>query len=125
MNEQAIEKKRAEAKKLYDEVQELERIKFDNEEMPKRRKMVGKYFKFRNSFSNDRPKWWLFVHIIGVDESGDFRADQLQIDCDGRLELKLSHWEMYNHITRDHVEATEKEWDAEVAKARRMLSKLA
>ena len=45
-----IVKKRKEIAKARKELDALEREEFERVELPKRRKMIGKYLKYRNSY---------------------------------------------------------------------------
>ena len=48
----------------------------EKELLPKYRKeWIGKCFKYRNSCSGDKPKWWLYVRILDV-ESVNFHNNE-------------------------------------------------
>jgi hypothetical protein len=121
-----LEKKKDELEKLHEEVEVLEREEFEREEMPKRREWVGRYLKYRNSYGagNDE-KWWLYVHITGVTDRGDFEANRLQIDCEGRLDIQRTKFEMYSHLDGGgYHDSSKEEWDAAVDEAKKMLDEI-
>lgn len=62
-------KSKEELKKQFDEARyELDRI--ERAERRKQHKaLVGKCYKYRNSYGSDRPKWWLYAKVVKV---GDY-----------------------------------------------------
>ena len=80
--------------------------------------LVGKHFKYHNSYSSDRPQWWLYAKVIRV---GEFHpvAFVFQTDCDGRSEVKTKEWFTASH---GYIEIAAKEFNAEWRKVQKRIA---
>ena len=54
--------------KLDIEISNLEYKRIIEVSVPLLKKSIGKCFKYRNSYGGDRPQWYLYTKIVGVDE---------------------------------------------------------
>lgn len=55
-------------------------------------KLIGKCFKYRNSYGGSHERWWwLYVKITGVTTRGEFEGIQFQDDGEGRLTVETKH----------------------------------
>lgn len=74
-----VEKARAELR----EIEEAENMKAS-------KALVGKFFKYRNSYSCPKPDeyWWLYTAVIGVTDEGNPRAWNFQKDIYGKVEVE-------------------------------------
>lgn len=126
MKTNEIVKLKAKKERLQARIAAAELREFELKELPKRRKMIGKYMKFQNSYGPaDRPdKWWLFIRIIDVNKFGAV-YEQIQIDCEGKLDVRMNERSPYEHVTQSYQEATKREWDLEVRRAKRIVNALA
>lgn len=75
----AIEKARSELR----EIEETENMKAS-------KALVGKFFKYRNSYSCPKPNeyWWLYTTVTGVTEEGNPLAWNFQKDIYGKVEVE-------------------------------------
>ncbi len=83
----------------------------DAEKIPERRKMIGRCFKFRNSYGSDPGKWWLYVRIVGLSEGGSmFKVHEFQTDSDGRPSIGESAHVDTTFQNSDYIPITEAEY---------------
>lgn len=61
----AIALKEKDRMRATTELRKLESCLYGLQMDPKMQKMVGRCFKYRNSFGHDCPGWWLYVKVIG------------------------------------------------------------
>jgi hypothetical protein len=55
-------------------------------------KLVGRCFKYRNTYGGgDEKSWWLYAKITGVTLRGDLEGIQFQDDGEGRLTVETKH----------------------------------
>lgn len=101
------------------EYMELERKTREEKDFPKAKKLEGRLFKTRNSYggSEKDDKWWLYIRVVEVRKDGSLLADEMQMDCMGRLEVHLSRKHMWNRI-QGFLECSREEWDEAAIKAR-------
>lgn len=98
----AIEKARAELR----EIEETENMKAS-------KALVGKFFKYRNSYSCPKPDeyWWLYTAVIGVTDEGNPRAWNFQKDIYGKVEVEEDMFRP--SLSAGYTEITEQEfWKA-------------
>ena len=55
------------------------------------RPLLGKCFKYRNSYGGDREKWWLYIKVTKVSARGEMSGLQFQTDCHNKLEIEFAH----------------------------------
>ena len=58
------------------------------------RPLIGKTFKFRNSYGSHTPEWWLWIEVVGVRQTGYFLEIQTisyQATSSDRLEI-IMEW---------------------------------
>jgi hypothetical protein len=84
----------------------------------KAQKLVGKYFKFRNSYScpeGEKDKWWLYTAIIGV-KDGCCVAIDFQTDKNGDVSIaKAYHAPQFFENLEGYVPITKEEYVDEFA----------
>lgn len=98
-----------ELNKIIDEArEELKRID-DAENLEKGFAFVGKFFKYKNSYSCPKTEadyWWLYLAVIAV-EKGSLITRQFEVDCNGKAEvwvetsIGIGFSEGYQEITKD------------------------
>lgn len=95
LSEKALRSQLETARAALNEIDKARRVK-------ENASLVGKCFKFENSFGCDRPPWWLYVKIIA---GGDYWPTALSFEnrSDGTFEVKkreaFSGVEHYTEIT--------------------------
>ena len=102
----------AQAKKLVKEYEEkIEQTKLDDL-FEKNRKLVGKKFKFLNSYGSDHEKWWLWTEIIGVAKDNittiSYQDSNLRVEVQ-RMDHLVSSWQEPG-LGEGYLEATESEF---------------
>ena len=76
MSEKEEVKKKMDAlHKRYSAIEALERKKEND-------KLVGKYFRYRNSYSAPSKKWWVYYKIIKSSDYGYVKAFSFEIDLE-------------------------------------------
>lgn len=86
--------------------EQLDRLR-DAERRAESKKLVGRYFKYRNCYScpeKESDYWWLYVKVTGADASFQFQTDRY-----GRVEIEPDH---YFNYSGQYVEITAKEFNA-------------
>lgn len=58
-------------------------------EVPRRRKAIGKCFKYRNSYGPGQD-WWMYQKVVGVDAEGFYEVLQIQRDCRGHVSCQVA-----------------------------------
>jgi hypothetical protein len=57
--------------------------------------LLGRCFKFRNSFGCSHPgKWWLYVKVVKVESDGGVRVDKFEAASNGRFEANTGVFSM-------------------------------
>lgn len=65
----------------------------DAEQRAAQEKLVGKCYRYRNSYgAGGKSDWWLYVGIHSLDPENGLRAIHFQKDCDGRFEVETNHY---------------------------------
>lgn len=86
-----IEAKELKAQRLRCQIRDM-KDKITNEDLrPFLMRLVGKCFKYRNSYScPEKPSdyWWLYRHVIGVTTDSNLMVHQFQTDTYGELTVK-------------------------------------
>ncbi len=72
--------------KARSELREIE----DVESAKKNKAFVGKFFKYRNSYSCPEPNeyWWLYLAVTGMSEDGNLETWNFQKDHLGQIEIE-------------------------------------
>lgn len=76
--------------KLTQEIYDIE----TDEEIKKNQEFVGKYFKYRNSYSCPRSPedyWWMYARVDRLNKSGIPVGVTFQTDSDGKIEIETSN----------------------------------
>jgi hypothetical protein len=68
--------------------------------------LVGKFFKFRNSYSGDKDPWWLFLYVYRLNE-GSADGWSFQKDCYGKIDFDT---EKYFRLLSGYIEIDAKEF---------------
>lgn len=87
------------------------RDRFDEMELqlqlPKlKKKYLGKYFKFRNSYGSDREGWWLYLFVKSIDATYHGRGCSFQTDIHGKSEFELDAYISFGNL----IEITDEEY---------------
>lgn len=54
-------------------------------------KLIGKCFKYANSYGNGSDQWWLYTKVTGVSDNGDMAGISFQDDGNGRLTVETKY----------------------------------
>lgn len=79
------------------------------------RKLIGRFFKFRNSYGSAR-KWWLYAAPRVVDDDGSVSGLSFQRTHDGRIEVRCADYLTVGDV--DWTEITSSEFWAVAAQLR-------
>lgn len=60
--------------------------------------LVGKCFRFENSYGCDKRKWWLYAKVLRADEDAWLITLQFQTDCTGRVTLEPEVTQRPHHL---------------------------
>lgn len=93
----------------------------DAEVLKKSKALVGKCFKYRNSYSCPKEPgdyWFLYVKVVGVGEYWPL-SFEFQSDKDGRIEIKMG--DCFSHID-GHIEIPLKEFNAAWRKVQKQIA---
>jgi hypothetical protein len=78
------------------------RAKLDEAESAERDKinarLIGRCFRYQNSYGGDKEKWWLYMRVTRVDD-GSLRAMRFEEDCYGRVNVDPNAWIMHGEIS--------------------------
>jgi len=109
------------------EQRKLNDLRHEKEELiekPKREKMVGKCYKYLNSYGGDRERWWLYTKVVGLDgtmlKTLQFQTTTLYDSGKAEIEEETHFSDMTGYI-----EITKDEWNAEWTKIATRVSELA
>lgn len=61
------------------------------ERYEKAKKLIGKSFRYRNSYScpeGEKDRWWLYMRVTGVSKDGFLTVFSFQIDKDGQITIE-------------------------------------
>jgi len=50
-------------------------------------KLIGKCYRYRNSFGNENEGWWLYIRVLEI-EDGNLIVHRFQTDRNGRIEIE-------------------------------------
>lgn len=76
-------------------------------------KLIGKCYRYRNSFGNENKGWWLYIQVLEL-EDGNLIVHRFQTDSNGRIEVepRRVEWDsvgsQYEEIPREDFWAA---WD--------------
>lgn len=59
-------KEKQQARLLLDRLDQRERIEKMEEMVKAWQPLIGKYFKYRNSYGSNTTPWWMYVEIVGL-----------------------------------------------------------
>jgi hypothetical protein len=89
------------------------------------RLLVGKYYKFKNSYScpkNAEDYWWLYEKIEGIDKDDDLYGFEFQTDKYGDINIKRK---IFTYPNMDNwIEITEEEFRSEWKKVVKIINSL-
>ena len=86
------------------ELKQLEKTKKINRHL----KLIGKCYKFHNSYSHNEKKRWLYMQIVGIDKEGDLITNTFQEDNNGRISIESDI--MWSQPDSDYIPISEKEY---------------
>jgi len=82
------------------------------ETQERNRSLVGRCFKYRNSYScPEKPSdyWWMYTKVMKL-KGANIICWQFQTDRDGKIEIEFAR-SYYNHMVGDQVEISESEFN--------------
>ena len=115
-----LETKKKELASLAEEVRRLSRKEELEREIPKLRALLGRYFRFKNSFSGGNETWFVYAKPLTVDADGTITFQEIQLDCRNQLTAcqRAYPFGMGNLLDREWRECPEIEWLRITEKAR-------
>ncbi len=100
--------------KLREEEYEIEKA----ERIKQNKGLVGKCFKYLNSYGSSE-KWWLYTKVLRLDDEGYPVAWRFQIDCHGQIEISPPEERSYVYPGNGYQPITVaefgKQWRATIA----------
>lgn len=93
----------------------------EKELLPKYRKeFIGKCFKIRNSYGDNKDKWWLYLKILDVEsvnflngEEPIFKTLQCQYDNSNIVNFDIKE---YSYVRTDYISISKQEYNMAVSK---------
>lgn len=79
---------------LETEIRRLQNQKYKIENAERRKansKLIGKTFRYRNSYGGTGRDWWLYARVIKIDQYGSPVCFRFQTDCDGKIEIDQNY----------------------------------
>jgi hypothetical protein len=78
---------------LRNEIYALEKEELTKRIMPKAKKLIGKCYKYRNSYGGDQKPWWLYQKVVEIKSINDenrvwLKVNTFQQDCIGDINFK-------------------------------------
>lgn len=119
-----METQKENAQEIRNKISELQNQLYvieASEKKAKAKKLVGKCFKFRNSYSSDKP-WWLYIKIVGFTESGNLICFEFQTNCYGKAEVETTT--MFGNLHEGYIEIKESEFYKEYQKLLKRLDSM-
>lgn len=101
------------------------RVIEDKEWVALNKSLVGKCFKYHNSYGGDRPRWWLYAKVLSAKSKWDCRCFEFATDCDGKHFIEPTERVSPNFIGGDGSSwkpITAAEFNREFAKLRRKIA---
>ena len=80
----------------------------DNHTIPSMQNLVGKCYKYRNSYGSDCSGWWRYKKVTGIHSGSYVETIDFQETADHRFEIKISE---YSPLSCMEEECTEEEWN--------------
>src|SRR3990167_10109433 len=71
------------------------------------RALVGRHFKYRNSYSGSR-QWWMYTKVLAV-RGSKLMCHEFQTTCDGKIEINLKRT-YFGRINGSYQKATAAEF---------------
>lgn len=111
--------------KLNRQISDIEYSQMVEVSIPKLKKSVGKCFKYLNSYGGDRPKWFFYTKIIGIDEKTmTFKTVEFQRTSMDIIEIKFDQKYNFNgenyFNNSGYIEIKKSEYE----RARKAMSKM-
>ena len=96
---------KAELEPLQAELSAIE----ERERKAEHKALIGKCFKYHNSYGGDRPRWWMYARVTTV---GGYwpKSFTFQVTCDDEIIVKNKESRTYSN---DWLPITRKEFDRE------------
>lgn len=117
-----IEKLKEVIKKFDEERWRLQKIIRDLEETPKIKALVGKYFKYHNSY-NQKESWWVY-YCIKEFKKDTLLVDYFEEDTRSKIEIFFNKTEYgLGFYNPNYIEITKEEYEMEAAKLIKKLNK--
>lgn len=86
-----LEQKQREYDRVRLELMEMRESEKNNVTIPRLRKLVGTYWKYRSCYSCPGPNdyWWLYAYVADLnEEDATLTLHEFQVDKDGRLDVR-------------------------------------
>lgn len=75
----------AEARRIVQESMDAEKAR----EVAEKRKLIGRFYKYYNSYGGDYPRWWMYGRVEAVSESGYITGLTFQRTSRGIIEIEI------------------------------------
>jgi len=97
-------------------IQDLEYKEMVEDSLPALRKVVGKVYKYHNSYGGDHERWWLYVKVLSVNEKDmSFMCVEFQRTSMARIEIVYEaeyNWRGgHKFDSMDYIEITQAEYN--------------
>jgi hypothetical protein len=81
-------------------------MKFQRELPKLKKKYLGKYFKYKNSFGTSNKGWWLYFFVKGIEDTFYAKGCSFETDIDGHSQFELNGDISFSNL----IEITEEEY---------------
>lgn len=78
-------------RQLYCALRSKESERSTEEKFEANKDFVGKFFRYRNSYSASCPGWWLYIAVQSMSEYGELQGYQFQTDSLGISTIETSN----------------------------------
>jgi hypothetical protein len=114
-----IEQLKEQEQSLRNEIYALEKEELTKKVMPKAKKLIGKCYKYLNSYGGDQKPWWLYQKVVEIKSINDenkvwLKVNTFQKDCTGDINFKKEEFG-YRDLRDgdDYQEISSKEYEME------------
>lgn len=100
----------------------LRRNQLQNLEMNySNRELIGRCFKYKNSYGSESDDWWLFIKVVGTTETGGMITLEIQETSTGKIEITREDHYSGSALIEPKNEITVQDFDIQL---KRLLKKL-
>ena len=129
MNKQ-LEKLTKEYHNIGSKIQAIKDKDIKEKALPMLRDIVGKCFKYRNSYGGSYEKWWLYLQVKSIDEKSlSFTCVEFQRTSMDIIEIKLDkkfNWNGKNYFDNNssYIEIPKSEFNKAKRSFKKMIEKI-